>query len=135
MLKHTICTAKSVDFLFNINQMVHIYQDSCTLGKFNFRTPRFLKVIFFEFFTIFSKTVWNSEMCFTSLESPDIQLFWASTSRGMAIIQSCHAQLNETCTFFIQIGTVVFRAEIFLKSMQISITIFQGFLLRYIKSL
>ena len=47
---------------------------TATLGKFNFRTPRFLEANFVRFFAVFSKATWSSEMCFTSLESPNIWL-------------------------------------------------------------
>ena len=69
-LTKVILTTCIFFFLLGIN-LAWVY----TLWKFNFRILRLLEANFVKFFAIFSKTAWNSEKRFTSLESPDIQLF------------------------------------------------------------
>ena len=52
----------------------NLHQMTDTLGQFNIRTVAIFRLKFRRFLVIFSKITQFSEMLYTSLESPNIQL-------------------------------------------------------------
>ena len=63
-------------------------------------------------FTDFSKTTQNSEMCFTSLETPNIWLLWASSTGGVDLTKNYQALESEPRTFSAKTSVVTIETKL-----------------------